>query len=238
MGAESDGITKAALGELVTQIAAAEGYRLWSASYDRDANPLLALETRVLAGRLGSVAGACVVDIATGTGRWMDWARSRGARVFGIDCSPQMLAAAAAKNGLAGRLILADICALPFPNGFADLAICSFAAGYIPSIATVFHEMARVARRVVVSDLHPAAVQAGWTRSFRSGGATYELKYFQHSKIEIEDCARAAGLIQRWTVEAAFDEPERGIFECAGKGSSFAALRRCPAVLISAWERE
>jgi ubiquinone/menaquinone biosynthesis C-methylase UbiE len=238
VGAESDGVTKAALGELVTQIAAAEGYRLWSASYDRDLNPLLALEARVLGERLGSVAGACVVDAATGTGRWMEWARSRGACVFGVDLSPQMLAAAAAKTGLAGRVILADICALPFPSAFADLAICSFAAGYLPSIAALFHEMARVARRVVVSDLHPAAAQAGWTRSFRSGGATYELRQFQHSKLEIEDCARAARLTERWTVEAAFDEPERGIFESAGKGSNFAALRRFPAVLISAWERE
>ena len=51
----------------------------------------------------------------------------------------------------------------------ADVAVCSFALGYIERLDLAFREMARVARRIVTSDLHPDAVRAGWVRSFRSG---------------------------------------------------------------------
>ena len=44
---------------------AADAYRLWSASYDRDPNPILALERRVLRDRLGPLSGRCLLDIGT-----------------------------------------------------------------------------------------------------------------------------------------------------------------------------
>lgn len=221
----------------MTTLPAEAAYRLWSATYDNDPNPLLALEHRVLRERLPIAPGMRVLDLATGTGRWLEHAISQGAQGFGVDLSREMLAKAARKTGLAGHLVRATVCALPFPGDFAELAICSFALGYFPSLDAAFHEMARVSRVVIVSDLHPEALRAGWVRSFRAHGEKFEVAHHGHSRSVVEDSVRAAGLRARWNVEASFGEPEREIFEQAGRGDAFDSVKRMPAILISCWQR-
>lgn len=214
-----------------------EAYRLWSDTYDGDPNPLLALERRVLSRRLALAPGMRVLDLATGTGRWLEYVLSQGAEGFGVDVSPEMLARAARKAGLRGRLIRANVSQLSFPRNFAELAICSFALGYVQCVDAAFREMARTARRVIVSDLHPEAARHGWARSFRAGGEKYQVAHYNHSRFLIDDSARAAGLRPMWTVEACFEEHERGVFEQGGKAGAFEAVRLVPAILIECWER-
>ena len=212
-------------------------YRIWAATYDSDPNPVLAVEQRILGEKIRFAPGMRVLDLATGTGRWLVYARSRGAEAFGADLSPEMLVQASRKPGARGRLAQATLSALPFPDNFADLAICSFALGYLPALNSAFREMARTSRSVVVSDLHPEAVRAGWIRGFRQGETHYEAANQLHSSRLLDDCARKAELTLAWRCEARFGEPERRIFELAGKPDAFEAARRVPAVLISCWAR-
>lgn len=221
----------------MTTLPADAAYRLWSATYDSDPNPILALEHRVLRERLAIHPGMRVVDLATGTGRWLEYAVSQGANAFGIDLSREMLAQAARKSGLGGRLVQANVHCLPFHHDFADLAVCSFSLAYFHDLDVVFREMARIARRIVVSDLYPDAIRAGWIRSFRADGLKYEIAHHNYSRSSLSDSARAAGLAPRWNFEASFEESERVIFERAGKGDAFGAAARIPAVFISCWER-
>jgi predicted TPR repeat methyltransferase len=216
-------------------LAVEEGYRLWSASYDDELNPIAALERRVLRERLGPMAGYRFLDIATGTGYWMEYAQSHGARAFGLDLSAEMLARAAEKRGLCGRVVRAGMEALPFQTGAADLAVCSLALGYIRGIGDLFRELARVARTVVVSDLHEYAVAAGWRRAFRIGGRHYEIEQFLHTRDELDSAAQAAGLLLRWRVESRLGEPEREIFEHLGRKDAFAVASRVPAILSTCW---
>ncbi len=211
-------------------------YRLWSASYDSGPNPLLALERRMLAGRLTITPKTRFLDLAAGTGRWLEYALELGARGSGVDLSAEMLAIGARK-GMRGLLVQADLSALPFPAHSFDLAVCSFALGYLPSPQAAFHETARVSRRVIVSDLHPDAVRAGWARSFRTGDRAYEIASHHHARSFLNACARAAGFRSTWQFEASFGEPERVIFEQAGKGAAFEAARQVPAILVSCWTR-
>jgi ubiquinone/menaquinone biosynthesis C-methylase UbiE len=221
----------------VSRIDAIDGYRLWSAAYDEAPNPVLALEMRVLSERIGAVDGSRILDVGSGTGRWMQWAASRGARVFGIDACREMVLQAQRKPGLRGRSALADIRSIPLPDNAADLALCSFTIGYLPSPGPVFRELARVSRQVIVSDLHPDAARAGWTRSFRAGDRIYELAHYQHSIAELDDCARSAGLALKWRAESSLGGPEREVFRRAGKESAFDEARLVPAVLITAWQK-
>jgi SAM-dependent methyltransferase len=221
------------MGEPLTQISVADGYRLWSVSYDRDPNPLLALEMRLLRERLEPLAGRTVIDVATGTGRWMKYAASHGARAIGLDISPHMLAAAA--NPVTPRLVLADMRSLPFRGASADMAICSFALGYLSSPAAALREMARIARRVIVTDLHPAAVEAGWKRAFRRGGESWEFTHYVHSPRDLDEAAAAAGLKPEWEIESGFGEPERAIFEAAGKPDLFFETRSVNAIFARCW---
>jgi malonyl-CoA O-methyltransferase len=215
-----------------------EGYSLWSAGYDEGPNPLLALEMRVLSQRLGELHGLRVLDAGSGTGRWMSEAASRGARVFGIDTCREMVLKAGEKPGLRGRSALADIRRIPLPDDAFDLSLSTFTIGYLPSPGVAFGELARVSRRVIVSDLHPDAARAGWTRSFRVGNRNYEFVHYDHSIAELDGYARSVGLALEWRIEAAFGEPEREIFRLAGKEDAFEKTRGIPAVLINAWRRQ
>jgi malonyl-CoA O-methyltransferase len=222
----------------VGSISAVEGYRLWAASYDQADNALLSLEMRALSGRVGDVNGYRILDAGSGTGRWMNWAQSRGARVFGVDACREMVLKAERKPGLGGRSALADIRCMPLNDNAVDLALCSFTVSYLPSPGPVIRELARVSRRVIVSDLHPDAARAGWTRSFRAGDRAWQLLHYQHSIAELDHCARSAGLVPEWREDASFAEPEREIFRRAGKEKLFDEARLVPAVLITAWRKQ
>jgi ubiquinone/menaquinone biosynthesis C-methylase UbiE len=221
-------------------VSAVEAHRIWSASYDDDPNPLLALGMRVLSERLGPLQGLRVIDVACGTGAWMSAAVVDGANVVGVDLCEEMLAAAALKAGLNGRLALAHADRLPVVDGSVDLAVCSFAVSYFPSVSGALAEMARVVRsggRVVVADLHAAANDAGWKRAFRSEGCVYEIEHQSHSANQLNAAAEQLALRLTWQAETPFGEPERMIFQRAGKDSAFAQVSSIPAVHASCWTK-
>jgi ubiquinone/menaquinone biosynthesis C-methylase UbiE len=223
------------------QVSALEGHRNWAPSYDAGLNPLLALESRLLLERLSPLTATCFLDVACGTGRWMLAAQQRGARVFGVDFCQEMLDEASRKGELAGRLAVADARSVPLDDGAADLTLCSFALGYLASPDPAIAEIARVTRkggRVVISDLHPRALAAGWTRSFRSGGQVYEIDHHQHSIANWVTAALSAGLHLDWVLEAPLGEPEREIFRQAGKDALFPEVSRIPALLAMGWTKK
>ncbi len=221
-------------------VSAMEGHRHWAPVYDAGPNPLLALETRLLLERLSLVPPVRFIDVACGTGRWMEWALNSGSRVFGIDFCPEMLLQASCKRGLSGCLALADACSIPLAEGSADLTLSSFALGYLPSPQRAIAEMARVTcagGRIVVADMHPCALEAGWARSFRSNGHSYEIDHYRHSNTAWEGAGESAGLALEWRIDACFGEPERKILREAGKDSSFLELSRIPALLAMCWKK-
>jgi ubiquinone/menaquinone biosynthesis C-methylase UbiE len=215
-----------------------EGYRLWADSYETSPNPLLALENRLLQEMFRAVPSKCVVDVACGTGRWAAWFAGRGASVVGIDLCPEMLARGPAN--LHGRLALGRAETLPVSANTADLTVCSFAVGYFPDLQQAISEMARITKsggRLVIDDLHPAAVAAGWTRSFRAGDCVYEMEHYLHSLDDLSTAARRAGLHLDSESHGYFGELERRVFETAGKAERFAQVTDVPAVWIGIWRK-
>jgi ubiquinone/menaquinone biosynthesis C-methylase UbiE len=222
------------------RVSALEGHRLWASTYDAGLNPVVALESRLLSDLLCPINGQSFVDVACGTGRWMTHLRERGASVFGADASPEMLAQACQKKTLRGRLVLADAGNLPLLDRIADVTLCSFAAAYFTSLKAVMGEMARITRRggrVVLSDLHPAGIAAGWTRSFRLHGSVYEMEHFNPSLDEFRAAGRDANLHLHIQIDASFGDAERLIFRSAGKAHMLAELSRVPAVWIGIWNK-
>ncbi|HVW83905.1 MAG TPA: class I SAM-dependent methyltransferase, partial [Bryobacteraceae bacterium] len=159
----------------MTRVGVDDGYRIWSRVYDRQPNALLALEERVVIPALPPLAGRVFVDVGAGTGRWTAHASARGARAFGIDLSAEMLAVAARKPRTSGGLLRACMRNIPLASDSADIALCSFALGHIPSPLPVLREMGRIARQVIVTDMHPLAIAAGWKRSFRAERDVFEI---------------------------------------------------------------
>ncbi len=218
----------------------ADAYRLWSLTYDSDPNPLLSLETRTLIGKLDDIGGRVFIDVACGTARWMVWAAGMGAHAFGLDLSSDMLDTARPKPGVAGCLIQADACCLPLIQQCADIVICSFAIGYVPDPEPLLNELRRIARRrgtVVISDIHPEALKAGWRRTFRGASDVFEIKNHFHTYRQLREGGVNAGLELKEVFEPCFGEPEHVIIRNAGKDEMISRTSNVPAILASVWQR-
>jgi malonyl-CoA O-methyltransferase len=203
-------------------------HRLWAASYDAAPNPLLALEERLLEPLLPDMRGILAIDVACGSGRWARRLARRGARVIAVDLCPEMLRLAP------GRRVMADAGMLPLPDAVADLTMCAFAMSYLAAACPA--ELARITRPgglVIVSDMHPAAAARGWTRSFRAQGKWIAVAARAYTLDDLLTPKLALSTL----VEAPLDEPERPIFERAGKMAQFRDACRGPAVYVAKYVR-
>lgn len=80
---------------------------------------------------LPNVTGLDVIELGCGTAYVGSWLARRGAKVVGIDVTPEQLATARqfqAEFGLDFPLVLADAEAVPFADGTFDLAISEYGA--------------------------------------------------------------------------------------------------------------
>jgi len=209
----------------VTPLPAKDAYKLLAADYDRSPNALLSLEQRTLAPLLPDVRHRIVIDVASGTGRWAAYCRDRGAHVMAVDFCREMLEQAPPP------VIQADAAQLPLSDGCSDVTVCAFALGYAPEC---FSELARITRPggvLLVSDVHPQALEQGWTRSFRHVGGVVQVA---HERYSIADL--------RWPdLElTALEEPrlgpqEREIYARAGRLDLFAEACQQPAIFVARW---
>lgn len=208
----------------------------WAATYDSDPNPLLALEERELIPLLPDLEGAFVLDVACGTGRWLNRLLGRGARKgVGIDLSPEMLAQARRKPALFSRLVCADCTAMPIASGTADLALCSFAVSYVARLERFAGELSRVVRKggsLILTDFHPSCHRRGWRRTFRHAGGVVEILDFQYSLDEVCTALHASGFCLEETYSSTFGEAEKAIFKQCGKEHLFERVREGPAIVI------
>jgi ubiquinone/menaquinone biosynthesis C-methylase UbiE len=243
VGAEGRQAAPAAIREPVStpvRLSPLEGYRLWSRTWETDPSAIVALESRFLAPWISELRGKVLIDLSCGAGRWLTHARRQGAAVFGADICREMLTQASQKAGLPGRLAMADTRAAPFADRCADVAICALSLGHISPIEPAVAELARIVRpggTLVISDFHPQAIVRGWRRTFRSNGELFEIESHPYSKDRLLECASADGLVLQEMLEPCFGEPEKKIFERAGKQDLFEQVRGIPAVLAARWTR-
>jgi malonyl-CoA O-methyltransferase len=210
-------------------VSAAEGYRLWADTWDATPSPIVAVEERALLPWIAALHPRRVVDVGCGTGRWMVRLNA-----IGVDASPAMVAVAARKSGLRGRLAVADAIALPVSTACCDVALCSLTLGHIRNRADALLELARILEpggTLLLTDFHPTAAAQGWRRTFRRDGQVYELENYPYT------LNAAPGLVLQQSVEAAIGEPELELFERAGRLDLFADATRVPAVTASLWKR-
>jgi ubiquinone/menaquinone biosynthesis C-methylase UbiE len=223
-------------------VSAAEGYAWWAASYDDAPNPLLAREERYLSALLTDLRGKSILDLACGTGRWLERLLPQGCKAgVGIDFSSAMLEVAAEKPTIRGRLARAGCESLPLPGDCFDLAVCSFAVGHIYDLESVACELGRVMKAgadVFVTDLHSEAYAWGWRVGFRFGGTAVQIETHHRTADEIVRVFGLNGFQCKMYETLWLGEPERPIFERAGKLGSFAEACKRPAVLVCHFRRE
>ena len=188
----------AAPGEIV---ATCEGYDRWSAVYDDDGNPLIALEEPEVVRLLGDVRGLHIADIATGTGRHAVWLANDGARVTALDFSRGMLAKARAKAGADRVSFVIANCGAPLPlrDRAFDRVVCALLADHVSSLDSLMSELARICRRdgfIVLTTVHPTMHLLGVRARFNDpeSGAKVYPKSYDHTISAFVMGAERAGL--------------------------------------------
>ena len=219
-----------------TQVGIEEGYERWAPAYDHTINPVLALEERHIMPLLGNIEERAVLDLACGTGRWLQKLVAQGAGVgVGIDSSAAMLCVANVKPALRGRLTRADCLQLPFRGASFDFAICSFALSHILQLKDAVAELARLMKPnadVFVTDLHAEAYAQGWRTSFRDKREVLEIEALARTVVEVVEAFQAAGFECVEHTPLYFGEAEKPLFERTGKAHLFSAACRIPAILF------
>jgi SAM-dependent methyltransferase len=106
------------------------GYDRWSAVYDHDGNPLVALGEPVVRGTLDDVRDRAALDLGCGTGRHALWLAARGAAVTAVDFSE---ACSRRRGGIPGaeaiRFLVHDLIILTRNGGGTYCAAFGGAAG-------------------------------------------------------------------------------------------------------------
>ncbi len=214
----------------MTALPALAAYRILAKDYDAQPNALLQLEERTLAPFLTDLNHKRVIDAAAGTGRWAHFCERQGARAVAVDFCREML------EHTKSSAVVADLNRLPFHDGSADVTICAFALGYSNDPRACLAELRRITRpggSVFASDVHPDAIQRGWTRTFQSGGETVEVADHCYA---LEDL-RVPGLELALLLEPRLGPPEREIFRSLGRAHRFDEAARGPAIFVVHWLR-
>jgi len=224
----------------VIPVSAVEGYALWADTWDSTPSPIVALEERMLMPWISwqTTKGdrlphsARIIDVGCGTGRW-----TTHLRAIGVDTSPAMLAVASRKPGLRGRLAAGEATALPIASQSAGLVVCTLTLGHIRDYAAAMREFERILApggTLLLTDFHPLAASQGWRRTFCHDGHTYELENHPYT---LDQLRAATNLTLLEFAEPVIGEPERPLFDRAGKPELYAPACRIPAVLLSRWIR-
>ena len=150
----------------IDHVSTAEGYDRWSAIYDTDGNPLIALEEPLVDGLLGDVKGLAVIDLGCGTGRHSLRLARAGASVQAVDFSEQMLAKAQEKAADLDITFHAHDLShrLPFSDGAFDRVTCGLVLDHVAGVDAFFAQMRRLCKPdgcAVVSVMHPAMMLRG-----------------------------------------------------------------------------
>lgn len=120
-----------------------------SGDYNQIARSILAVADHVV--RSGRIrAGESVLDVACGTGNTALAARARGAKVMGLDLTPQLLASAQKRAAAEGYDDITwkegDAENLPFPDTAFDVVVSSCGLMFAPDQKKVAGEVARVTK--------------------------------------------------------------------------------------------
>lgn len=174
-----------------------EAYARWAATYPpAPHNLLMEMEQAAMLELLPEVRNKVALDLACGSGRYLNLLRERGAaHVIGLDLSREMLAAAPSPQK---KLLQGDLCALPLASESFDLIVCGLAVGHVENLRSLIAEAGRVLKaggEFLYSDFHPFGALAGWQRTFRDkDGKEYAVRHFTHRHEDHVAACRASGL--------------------------------------------
>ncbi|OQW30492.1 MAG: hypothetical protein A4E19_09260 [Nitrospira sp. SG-bin1] len=135
------------------------GYDRWAAYYD-DRDPSTRLDEPFLLDRLKPFPGCRILDVGSGTGRYLRLLDSRLYRITAVDLSYGMLCRARRDTETREEIawVQASVTRLPFQSGLFDRVLSGLVLDHIETPAQLFAQIAAVLKprgRAVVTAVHP-----------------------------------------------------------------------------------
>jgi malonyl-CoA O-methyltransferase len=191
-----------------------KGYDKWASKYDRDSNPLIALEERVTLEFIGKAEGQRVLDLGCGTGRYCVLLAKRGAFVVGVDPSSEMVEQAKRKITPTCQFELyhGTMDKIGLPDQHFDLIVSALTLGHLPELEFTFSKAVCLLKnggRMVISDVHPFWPVSGhdYTEFFDETGQEYRIPVYPHLFEEYWYLCRKFGLHLEDIREPKIDSP-------------------------------
>lgn len=176
-------------------------YAAWAEVYDAEVNnPVIAGEEEVIWDMIGSVQGLAVLDVGCGTGRHAVPLARQGARVVGIEPTPEMLARArqkAEREGLDIDLSQGAIEDLSPAVGRFDLVLCCLVLSHVQDLRAAAARLAvhvRPGGRLIATDFHPFYLLLGFRSMFVHHGRKHVVPNYPHLPSNYFHAMMSAGL--------------------------------------------
>lgn len=204
-------------------------YELLAPTYEEE-NVVTALDREAIDRLSADDRGGFLLDLGCGTGRRLD---GLSVPALGVDLVPEMLA----QGRRSGRQRLAAGRAerLPLRSGLFSTIWCRLVIGHLASLHAIYTEIARVgapSAQVLITDFHPHAIRAGWSRTFRCPGrASVEIEHHVHTARDHEGIALQAGLAIEATIDLPVGRSVRSYYERAGKSELYESQLGMPLLL-------
>ena len=176
-----------------------DGYSLWSSSYDKELNPLIAVEGPTIDGLLSDILPTTALDIGTGTGRLAIKLAKLGHMVLAVDQNTEMLKVAkrnAREENLGIDFQEGAMEALPYRSNHFGLVTCGLALCHVPDLESVIGEFSRVTKEgghLLITDFHPGAVAENWRTVFDDVDAVYLLPNIPHTRDDYLQAVESSG---------------------------------------------
>jgi ubiquinone/menaquinone biosynthesis C-methylase UbiE len=205
---------------ITLQKEAAEAYNLWAGNYDRQPdNLMLFLDNQLFHHFIQSldISNQVVLDIGCGTGR--HWARildRHPAQLAGYDVSDGMLSELKKKYPAADTHLATDSLLSGIRDASADVIISTLTIAHIANLEEAISAWERVLKpggHLVLTDFHPAVLEAGGKRDFVTQNTRIEIRNYVHSIEKIKRIAQNNQFIQLDYQEKVIDERVKHFYE-------------------------
>jgi ubiquinone/menaquinone biosynthesis C-methylase UbiE len=198
----------------------AEAYDLWSTNYDQQPdNLMLHLDNQLFKHYLGIIqfSGKVVLDIGCGTGRhWAKIMEQHPAQLVGYDVSDGMLRELKKKFPDADTRLATDSLLSGVRDESADVIVSTLTIAHIQNMNEAISAWSRILKtggHLIITDFHPAVLQAGGKRNFQASQQTIEIRNYVHPIADIRETAKRHDLLFIDYQEKLIDESVRHFYE-------------------------